>query len=246
MTDLAVRPRPVSGNTSTASRSDTAANVAALLTVAFALLALLVTLRISQVMAFDEWLNRTVVTNRTGWLDQAMNITTGLGARYVIVSLLLIFTGWALLRGRCMRVTALLWAAFLVNPIVEALLKGLVGRPRPDLLQLRPGNGPSFPSGHVLASVGFYGLVAVVLWQSTRRWGHRFAIASMAGVLLVAIAASRVYLGVHWPIDAVAGLVIGAVLVVITSRFLDGHHVGAAHTCRRAALGSGEPSNLAR
>jgi undecaprenyl-diphosphatase len=245
MTDLALRPRPGSGSPSTVSRN-TAANVAALLTVAFALLALLVTLRISQVMAFDQWLNRTVVTNRTGWLDQAMNITTGLGARYVIVSLLLVFTGWALLRGRCMRVTALLWAAFLVNPIVEALLKGLVGRPRPDLLQLRPGNGPSFPSGHVLASVGFYGLVAVVLWQSTRRSGHRLAIATIAGALLGGIAASRVYLGVHWPIDAFAGLVIGAVFVVIASRFLKGHHVGADHTCPRAALGSGEPSSLAR
>lgn len=214
--------------------------------VAFALLAVLVTLRISHLMAFDEWLNRTVVTNRTGWLDQAMNITTGLGARYVIASLLLVFTGWALLRGRCMRVTALLWTAFLVNPIVEAILKGLVGRPRPDLLQLRPGNGPSFPSGHVVASVGFYGLVAVVLWQSTRRSGQRFAIATAAGALLLAIAASRVYLGVHWPVDAFAGLLVGAVFVVVVSRFLDGHHVGAAHTCPRAALGSGEPSSLAR
>lgn len=246
MTDLAVRPLSGSPSTGPAPRSDTAVNVAVALTVGFALLAVLVTLRISQVMAFDEWLNRTVVTNRTAWLDQAMNITTGLGARYVIVSLLLVFTGWALLRGRCMRVTALLWAAFLVNPIVEALLKGLVGRPRPDLLQLRPGVGPSFPSGHVLASVGFYGLVAVVLWQSTRRSSHRLAIAGVAGALLVGIAASRVYLGVHWPTDALAGLVMGAVFVVVLSRFLDGHHVGAAHACPRAAVGSGDPSSRAR
>ena len=104
-------------------------------------------------------------------------------------------------------------AAVLMNPVFEILFKELVGRARPDMAQLVPGNGPSFPSGHVLASAGFYGLIPFFAWEAVKvRW-VRSAVSMVSLFLIVSIAASRVYLDVHWTTDAVAGLLLGAVLV---------------------------------
>ena len=104
-------------------------------------------------------------------------------------------------------------AAVLMNPVFEVLYKELVDRARPDVAQLVPGNGPSFPSGHVLASAGFYGLIPFFAWEVVKvRW-VRSAVTMASLFLIVSIAISRVYLDVHWTTDAVAGLLLGAVLV---------------------------------
>ena len=60
-------------------------------------------------------------------------------------------------------------AAVLLNPLFEVGFKELVDRVRPSLDQLVSGNGPSFPSGHVLASVGFYGLLPFLTLKCSDR-----------------------------------------------------------------------------
>jgi len=69
---------------------------------------------------------------------------------------------WTFLTGRCRVALLVLVLAFVFNPAIEWALKAGVDRVRPSLLPLGPGRGPSFPSGHVLASVGFYGLLPVL------------------------------------------------------------------------------------
>ena len=248
MTDLTAAVTTTIG---TADLFRTPERVRALLTAAlvafFAGLAILVASDVRLITGFDEWLNCAVVTNRPQWLNGAMHTITELGARHVIAALLGIYTIWALATKRCRRTVVLLWIAFALNPVVEASLKALVGRPRPDLLQMRPGRGSSFPSGHVVASVGFYGLLAAVAWRSTSARWRRAVVAVVTVAVITSVAVSRVYLGVHWPVDTVAGILIGSAFVVAVVPFLRGCHAAALHSCRLTGPGTLEsPSSRER
>ncbi|MEV7536984.1 diacylglycerol kinase family protein [Streptomyces hydrogenans] len=110
-----------------------------------------------------------------------------------------------------------------VQSAVFLLVSTLVGRPRPDVPRL-DGAPPtsSFPSGHVGASLALYGGLAVLALTRTRgRWRYL-----AAGILLLvppAVGLSRMYRGMHHPSDVVAGLLNGALtLLVIGSVFLAG------------------------
>jgi undecaprenyl-diphosphatase len=88
---------------------------------------------------------------------------------------------------------------------LDGVLKLAFHRPRPDpFFGVKPSTF-SFPSGHALISLCFYGLIAgMASFQLHARW-QRAAVWSAAGVMVGLIGLSRIYLGVHWPSDVLAG-----------------------------------------
>lgn len=89
--------------------------------------------------------------------------------------------------------------------ILNTLIKNIVQRPRPDGFRLVSEWGYSFPSGHSMVAMAFYGFLAWLVWKYERdalsRW---FYLIVFAGLILV-IGISRVYLGVHYASDVIAG-----------------------------------------
>ncbi len=105
------------------------------------------------------------------------------------------------------------WVAALGGAgVLDALLKHIIRRPRPPYATaLFYSNSFSFPSGHAMASLVGYGMLAyllVVFWAG--RWQLRFVILSVAAALILAIGISRLYLGVHYFSDVVGGYAAGA------------------------------------
>ena len=95
------------------------------------------------------------------------------------------------------------WAAY-------GLLKVSFRRMRPSLVEhLSEGGWYSFPSGHAMLAPIVYVLAVHLLWPSPEPSGVRALLLTLAWVLALLIAVSRVYLGVHYPSDAVAGLLAG-------------------------------------
>jgi len=92
-------------------------------------------------------------------------------------------------------------------------LKYLFHRSRPDLLRVVQEIGYSFPSGHVIASMCFYGMSAFLIMRTISLWRGRLAVLMLAVILNVAIGISRIYLGVHYPTDVVAGYAVGSMWV---------------------------------
>jgi membrane-associated phospholipid phosphatase len=114
------------------------------------------------------------------------------------------------------------WARFFTFVMVGALaldnvVKPLVGRPRPILDQLVGGRGASFPSGHATATTALLFAVSYFLasGRSPRIRAYIWATAILGSVLM---AVTRVYLGVHWPTDVIAGVVLGATWTMMCAR----------------------------
>ncbi len=183
---------------------------------AFAALAVFAMTSETTLLRLDRAMQGIILESRTAWLDKAMVWLTFLGTRYVIGAASLVLLAWSLITRRHRTFVLIIVAAALLNPVFEVGFKELVDRVRPAVSQLLPGNGPSFPSGHVLASVGFYGLIPFLTWEVTRNALALCAavIGSLAVITVVTI--SRPYLDVHWTTDAIAGVLLGTVLVAAT------------------------------
>lgn len=94
---------------------------------------------------------------------------------------------------------------------ISVTIKYVVARSRPsasEALISLPGD-PAFPSGHAIAGILLYGVIAFLAASHVRSRAARVAIAVAAAVLIVLIGVSRVYLGVHWPSDVVGSWIVG-------------------------------------
>ncbi len=107
--------------------------------------------------------------------------------------------------------------AALVPPIITELVKQLIQRPRPtvDLVHVfRILNSYSFPSGHVMFYVGFFGFLWFLIYTLLKRSFLRAVLLIFLGSLILSIGVSRVYLGQHWPSDVLGAYLLGSVVLV--------------------------------
>lgn len=175
----------------------------------------------SPIVGVDRRIVTLVALLRTPELDQIMSAVTYLGSAQSILVLAAVAVLVALL-ARQWKSAALLILALVASELFLGLFKLLVHRPRPPLEDARIIQGGfSFPSGHSTVSAAFYGTVAYLLMLSTTRQWLRILIGATAALLVVAIGVSRIYLGVHYPSDVLAGWALGALwvaLVVVVDR----------------------------
>lgn len=105
----------------------------------------------------------------------------------------------------------------LVSPaILVSIMKLIVNRERPEFMQLAVESTMSFPSGHATASTVFYGLIGLSLILLVRTLWKRVIIGFITLALILFVMTSRVYLGVHFPTDVIAGFSFGTASVLIS------------------------------
>ena len=176
----------------------------------------------SLLLTWDEPATRALIDARTSVLDGVVVALTDLGGFTIVTMLLVILL--LLVWHECRGLALVLLAASVARPLLEWTLKSLVDRPRPELDQLVPGRGPSFPSGHVMAAIAIWGLLPpVVALVSGRRSSWWWSVALSATVIGV-VSFSRVYLGVHWLSDVVGALILGSLYLLVVEWLLDRHH----------------------
>jgi undecaprenyl-diphosphatase len=98
--------------------------------------------------------------------------------------------------------------------LLDLELKRYFARARPVAAEmLRRANGYSFPSGHSLGSAVAFGALAYLTFRAIRSWPAKTAVIAFLYTLVASVALSRVYLGVHWISDVLAGVTVGTVWV---------------------------------
>ncbi|MXV15443.1 phosphatase PAP2 family protein [Hufsiella ginkgonis] len=105
----------------------------------------------------------------------------------------------------------------LSSVLMMLILKEWFARPRPPMPLLDPAIGLSFPSGHAMSSVTFYGLIIFFTWRNRRiKPGYRVAIAALLVAVVFMIGLSRVYLKVHYASDVLGGYCAGAIWLCLS------------------------------
>lgn len=144
------------------------------------------------------------------WIESVMRDITSLGSFTVLTVVTIGVIGYLLIDGK--RAAALfVFIAVAGGGILSDLLKYLFARPRPELVaHLVDVRTLSFPSGHAMASAVTFLTLGALLVRVQSRKRLKAYVLSVAIVLTLIIGASRVYLGVHWPTDVLAGWCAGA------------------------------------
>lgn len=149
------------------------------------------------------------------WLEEAARDFTALGGTGVMVFLVVAVTCFlALARRRAEAV--ILVVASLGATGLELALKDWYDRPRPDLVpHAARVFSASFPSGHATMSAAVFLTIGALLASTQQERRIKIYIASLAVLLTTMVGVSRVYLGVHWPTDVLAGWTLGAAWAAI-------------------------------
>jgi membrane-associated phospholipid phosphatase len=167
---------------------------------------------------------------RRDWLAAPFRVVTTLGGTEIAIALAVVIG--AVLWLRCRAFAVVYPLTLLAGAVLNIGLKELVGRPRPP----EPDTGvslASFPSGHTLQATLLFGLLPLAVWLLTERAAaHRIAVLVSAAAI-VAVGASRVLLGAHWPTDVVGGVLVGLALILVAEHVLT---VRTSHRHCRCAL----------
>lgn len=164
----------------------------------------------------DRDLMLGIATWHADGLTLLMQTLSHIGGTIAVAAVAGLGSAWLFVKGH-KRAALRLAATIAACAVVIVVTKIIFERPRPDVFPwLDHPSGDSFPSGHSLAGVLFFPLIALTARDVYRTPGWLVALALVLGL---AIGLSRVYLGVHWPTDVLGGFALGLALLALALRF---------------------------
>jgi undecaprenyl-diphosphatase len=172
-------------------------------------------LAIHAIASADEHVPTWLAAHRTSGLTEASSIGTEIGSGFVIPAVVVVAIAWLALR-RDWRAAAFVLAAILIEVTTYRAATLLVHRQRPAVHRLEqlPVNA-SFPSGHVAASIAVYcGLALLLTSRYTNPW-LRGGIWTVAVTLPIVVGVSRLYRGMHHPLDLLGGAAMGLAALLV-------------------------------
>lgn len=165
---------------------------------------------------FDSFIYKLVTFSKTDFLTGFYKFITSFASEIMIgivsLSFLVIFKnkrygGFVLLNA---------FNIFILN----FLLKLIFMRDRPYELMIINESGYSFPSGHAMAALGFYGFIIYLLCHFNLNKKSKVIFSSLLGILIILIGVSRIYLGVHYASDVLAGYMVSLAYLILYITFI--------------------------
>ena len=164
---------------------------------------------------FDSFIYNIILRNE--FLTYFFKFITMFGSGIVIGIICLIF----LIKNRKCGILITINAVNIL--ILNVFLKLVFTRDRPFDLMIIDESGYSFPSGHAMMSLGFYGFVIYLIWHF--KLSNRKIFSLVLGLLIFLIAISRIYLGVHYASDVIAGFVISLAYLILYTNMVKGWRI---------------------
>lgn len=189
----------------------------AILLALFALLAWWV--HIHPVLAIDVTITHEFQENQSPWLSTTMVAVSYIGNTLPLQVGLIVLAAALLWMVRLYLEAVMVLVVSAVSALLNISIKLLVDRPRPNthlVTVIQHANGLSFPSGHVMSYVAFWGLLfslTVILFRGNHWW--RVALLIVSALFVVLVGPSRIYLGDHWASDVLGGYVFGGIWLCI-------------------------------
>ncbi|MBQ4596524.1 MAG: phosphatase PAP2 family protein [Firmicutes bacterium] len=166
----------------------------------------------------DDPVRNAVISTRGDWLTPVMRAITYMGnwqTITVICLILLAFRKTRLTYGVPLSIGALFVS------LANKGIKAIVMRPRPDqAMFLIEQGGWSFPSGHSITSMFFYGMAIWLIRRNVTDPGLADILTVLLAIPMLLIGVSRVYLGVHYPTDVLAGWCLGVLVIAAIAEII--------------------------
>ena len=109
----------------------------------------------------------------------------------------------------------IIWANLGIVTILNQILKRIVQRPRPTQFRIIDESGYSFPSGHSMVSAAFYGFLIYLIYKNVKNKYLKWSLVTILSILIIIIGTSRIYLGVHYTSDVLAGFLISVSYLIV-------------------------------
>lgn len=138
---------------------------------------------------------------RADWLTPVMEGFSALATPPALAGMLLIVAAF----GPGRRPGWFCGLNLVLAALLNVVLKAVVQRPRPEGFRLAVEGGFSFPSGHSMAACAFFGLIVWLVWRYERDRSRRLLLTAALSFIILMVGVSRIYLGVHYASDVVAG-----------------------------------------
>lgn len=113
------------------------------------------------------------------------------------------------------KTSILIWVNLIISTLLNQILKYIIQRPRPTEFRLIDESGYSFPSGHSMVSAAFYGFFIYLIYKNVKNKYLKWGLVSFLSFLIISIGVSRIYLGVHYTSDVLAGFLISISYLII-------------------------------
>ncbi|MRX72895.1 phosphatase PAP2 family protein [Bacillus lacus] len=163
----------------------------------------------------DSLLAEGILQYRTPELDSFFILISDIGSIKTILPAAILLAA-VFLYKRNLYVPVLLIANVFLVRWLNHFIKGLFGRERPQFEQVVSAGYYSFPSGHSMNSAAFYGFVCFLLVVLLKAQKSLKSVIWITGIVLVSfIGLSRIYLGVHYPVDVIGGFCLGGALMLL-------------------------------
>lgn len=181
------------------------------------LIVLIILIITGDVSSFDNIVYNFIISFKNDRFTRIMKIITFLSSVKLMVILSLLSLIWLLFRKK---EPLYILGTLCVSSLINVVFKNIFKRDRPNILRLIEETGYSFPSGHAMASMAFYGSIIVLALNSKMEKKYKWIINIFLGILIFLIGMSRIYLGVHYPSDILGGWLIGFILLNILNEII--------------------------
>ena len=190
----------------------------ALFIAVFILFSIIGSLYNNEIISIDVFMHDLVVNNlRSDGLTFIMLFITNFCNPIILILLSLVI----LLICKDKKMGLIIIINLLVSILLNIIFKGIIQRDRPleDFLIIE--SGYSFPSGHSMVSMAYYGLIIYFIYKKIKAKRVRNVLMILIGLLILAIGFSRIYLGVHFASDVIGGFLISIIYLVCAIKLLN-------------------------
>ncbi|WP_308636323.1 phosphatase PAP2 family protein [Paenibacillus silvisoli] len=167
---------------------------------------------------FDESIISAIQGQENDTLTAIAKFFSKIGSSSIFIPAVLVIAVILFVVLKHRKELVLLLGGLLGSTLLNSLIKSIYKRARPDIHRIVEQTGFSYPSGHSMASFTFYFLITYLLWRHVPRRRWRIALLIFSAAMIVCIGLSRIYLGVHYPSDILAGYWVSALWVALCIR----------------------------
>lgn len=179
-------------------------------------ISLTIVVKTNNVLGIDHYIYNYLIDFKSPLLTKIVTGITNFGGTFVIIILIIL----SIIFFRKIIYSILITANIINVVLITQVLKMLIQRPRPSFPHLVIESGFSFPSGHAMASLGFYGFLIYLIWQTNINKKVKIGVTIILSILILLIGLSRIYLGVHYFTDVVAGFICSTIYLLIYTNYV--------------------------